>query len=202
MKQSIILSIFILGIVFSGCIDSINNKKIDVNSINDTKNVTIKKEQPKEILLKSYDDIYVELYSFDKFSVTDCVTKLTKLQCDDKRKEHVNYVRNNINGHYVKWSGEIVDVGRDPYSYSMIAYVKISGFNKFEKYQWIAEVMLYDIPKEKLIKLNKGDKILFTGKIMELDKGLNGIIGNWKNLKLYDVLLEENAGFDATLITK
>lgn len=32
MKRSIILSIFILGIVFSGCIDSINNKKIDIST--------------------------------------------------------------------------------------------------------------------------------------------------------------------------
>lgn len=141
----------------------------------------IKKEQPKEMLLESYDDIHTKLNRVGDFS-----RNLTDLQ-------YSNYVKNNINNHYVKWSGEIENVGREPIDNSMIAYVKISGFNEFKKYQWtVSGVELYDIPEEELIKLNKGDKILFTGKIMELDKGLGAYI-NWEDfLKLYDVEILEH----------
>ncbi len=187
MKQSIILSIFILGIVFSGCIDSINNKKIDVNSINDTKNFTIKSES-KEILSKSYDDIYVEIRSFTDNHYSKCyITKsLTQFQCNEEKKEYINHIKNDISGHYVKWFGEVEDVSNDG-----TIIVKITGFNKSENYQWIAGVTLYNIQREKLIKFNKNDKISFTGKIMKFDDTGSGLIGNWKNLKLYDVNIEE-----------
>ncbi|MDO9097812.1 MAG: hypothetical protein Q7U60_06800, partial [Candidatus Methanoperedens sp.] len=97
---SLIIILFLI-ISMSGCLEKLNPVS-SANNADLNKNITIKKEQPKEILLKSYDDIYVELNNFKKFSETDCINKLTQLQCDNKIEEYVTYIKNNINGHYVE----------------------------------------------------------------------------------------------------
>lgn len=55
----IILGIFILGVLFSGCIDSINNKKIDINTLTNNKTlptITSKVEQTKQVIPETYDE--------------------------------------------------------------------------------------------------------------------------------------------------
>ncbi len=166
MKQSIILSIFILGIVFSGCIDSINNKKTDINTL--TNNATTSKNEQISFISETHNDIINKFYN-------ECDKTLTTIQCKEWLKGY--------NGKYVKWNGIIYDVTADT------VLVDSNGASS-------GSIALYDIPKEKLLKLNKNDKITFTGKIVinnnEIDNTLTEVLflSDFVYLKLYDVEIE------------
>lgn len=184
----------LLAVTSSGCVEQtdqfIKHPNIPGISPGDkpVTDTTSKNEQTEQIISKSYDDIYNELEQLYEFSNTDCITKLTEIQCNEKRKEHIEYIRKNINNHYIRLNGKIRDVGRDPYTGLTVIYVKLTGYENAPSSQY--GITLYDISEDELIKFNKDEIIYFTGKIGELDKGMAGIVGNWKQLKLYNVKIE------------
>lgn len=192
----LLIIILLLIVSISGCSSlKIGDYNINIEHVNSTdtiNNTDIKKTTitPEEriknnFISETYDEIYVNLLLFDKFSQTECITKLTQLQCNEERKNHTEWLRKNINNHYISLIGKIINVGRDSHTGLTVAYVKLIGYEDVPDSQHL--ITLHDISKDKLIKLNKNEIIDFTGKITELDKGMTGIIGNWKRLELYNV---------------
>ncbi len=128
---------------------------------------------PKSI---SSNDIISETVS----SITD---KLIGDYGETLTKEQADYwVENSINNKYVRWSGTVSDV-RDGVVYVSIAYKFPSGSSGGVK-TYVdngANVKLYDIRKDEILKINKNDNIKFTGKI-NIRKDytpLNGYYESW-----------------------
>ncbi|MFZ3383105.1 MAG: hypothetical protein WA144_04190 [Candidatus Methanoperedens sp.] len=104
-------------------------------------------DAPKSI--SSNNEIPDTISSITEKLLGDCNGKLTTQQCD-------YWVENSINNKYVRWSGTVSDV-KDG-----VVYVNVNFEGKFSG---VATVALYDIPNEKLMDINIGSNIQFTGKI-------------------------------------
>jgi len=156
---SLIIILFLI-ISISGCSSlKIGNYNIDIKHVNSTdtiNNTDIKKStitSEERIKNNSSNEISETILSItDKLS--KCGKTLTSEQCD-------YWIENNINNKYVTWSGTIEDV-RDGIVFII---VKNSGIKRLDNSMSDAHVSLYDIKKDELLKLNKGDNIVFKGKI-------------------------------------
>lgn len=168
MKKNIILSVFIIGIFFSGCIDSISNKKIDtINTL--TNNITTL--QDEQFISETFDDIH------EKYN-NEC-NKMTQYQCKEWIKSY--------NGKYINWSGIINDVTNE------VIYTKLNDkiiilhdiskkelikFNKGDKISFTGKIVIKD----------------YDAKIPGTDIDMpNSVIfgSNFYSLNLYDVRITE-----------
>lgn len=172
----LLILILLLIISISGCSSlKIGDYNINIEHVNSTdtinntdiKKSTITSEEriKNNFISETHDDI------INKFD--ECYRTLTTLQCKEWLKSY--------NGKYVKWNGIIYDV---------TANTVIVDSNKAS----VGSITLYDIPKEKLLKLNKDDKITFTGKIVIENVNFDIVTlfySEFMSLKLYDVKIEE-----------
>jgi hypothetical protein len=101
--------------------------------------------------------------------LNDC-SSLTELQCD-------NWIKNEVNGKYFRWSGKVVDISSDG---SVDVFLNDDNRQAF----------LHDIKNQDLLKLNKGDFITFTGRIDNVHDKMS-LEYQILTPHLYDVKIEE-----------
>lgn len=127
MKSKIILILVISSLII-GCVDAPKSENI------------IQKQFISEDFGSQFKD-FGSQFKLDQ-TLQDCSRSKTTIQCDE-------FVNNNINGKYVRWSGKILDVKENE--------IIVSGYS--------IQISIPETRKEELSKYNKGDTVTYTAKI-------------------------------------
>ena len=142
----------------------------------DRKNQVTQRKQDmpvvSDITFEEVDTVY------DRLDLSDCKTDLQK---DKRRKQFEQMIKRKYIGNLVQWTGQVADVDRTIIDKRL--YVKF----KHTEQSLISDVTVYftDSQKNKLLKLEKGDKVTYQGRIHRICVLFNHELANGKIVKIH-----------------
>jgi len=154
MMSKIILMLIISSQII-GCIDAPKSIASNINVNDNTQSETSK------IPTISIQD-YLQ-YKLD-YKSSKCTSQMTTIQCQNFLKEQENTFYRNVDNKYIYDSGVVIDVNRDYVVLETNLYDTTSPYVGTRNYG-LYSVILKGISDENKLKINKGERVFFLGKV-------------------------------------